>query len=434
MMGSGRNAEDDVTMRESRRGISPVVLTLSVLLALLVGGGAGLVAGRLTARRTPASGASARHPGGSASEARAGGARTPGTQGSSVVTGTGRGGRAAASTTTTAPAALAVTAVTPAEGSTSVPATSRISVTFSAPAAAGSPLPSITPSTPGAWQVDGDRLVFTPSEPFVPLSEVTVTVPGGRDGVHAEDGATLPRSVVDRFRVENGSVLRLQQLLSLLDYSPLAFRPSSAEIPPTDTAAQLAALYRPPAGSFAWREQGWPEQLLEMWRPGVFDVLTKGLVMSFQADHGLTPDGAVGPQTWAALVQAWGQHDLNTGGYDYALVDKTPPETLSVYHDGRLLLRSPANTGVPASPTPDGTFPVYTRLRSQVMRGTNPDGTHYADLVQYIAYFHGNDAVHYMPRADYGIPQSLGCVELPLAEAARVWPYLAYGTLVTVIG
>ena len=79
------------------------------------------------------------------------------------------------------------------------------------------------------------------------------------------------------------------------------------------------------------------------------------------------------------------------------------------------MLRSLANIGIAGSPTPDGTFPVYTRLRRQVMRGTNPDGAHYADLVQYIAYFNGNDAVHYMDRADYGIPQSLGCIELPLA-------------------
>jgi hypothetical protein len=31
-----------------------------------------------------------------------------------------------------------------------------------------------------------------------------------------------------------------------------------------------------------------------------------------------------------------------------------------------------------------------------------------------------------------GTPQSLGCVELPLASAAKVWPYTPIGTLVTV--
>ncbi len=470
-----------MTKHESQRGISPAVLTLSVLLALLAGGGAGLVAGRLTAHGSTGPGASGRParpaPGSTdgsravsgrssvgrrssagsiaGSSTRSGGtpnatpslgssarssAKSPptgsaATQSGSAASRSARSGASRSGTAaTTARPALVVTSIAPADGSTAVPATSRITVTFSAAPAAGSAVPSVAPSTPGAWQVVGDSLTFTPSAPFVPLSQVSVTVPGGRSGVHAQDGATLDQSVVDRFRIEDGSVLRLQQLLSLLDYSPLAFRPSPAEIPPTDTSAQLAALYHPPGGSFTWREKGWPARLLAMWHPGTFDVFTKGLVMSFQADHGIAPDGAVGPETWAALLQAWAQHDVNTGGYDYALADKTPPETLSAYHDGRLLLRSRANTGIAGSPTPDGTFPVYTRLRRQVMRGTNPDGTHYADLVQYIAYFHGNDAVHYMPRAGYGIPQSLGCIELPLADAARVWPYLAYGTLVTVVG
>jgi hypothetical protein len=41
-------------------------------------------------------------------------------------------------------------------------------------------------------------------------------------------------------------------------------------------------------------------------------------------------------------------------------------------------------------------------------------------------------AVDYFPRCSYGWPQSLGCVELPLAAAAQAWPYLTYGSLVTV--
>ena len=66
------------------------------------------------------------------------------------------------------------------------------------------------------------------------------------------------------------------------------------------------------------------------------------------------------------------------------------------------------------------------------MKGTNPDGSKYADPVAWVAYFHGGEAVHNFPRYSYGFPQSLGCVELPWAPAKRVWPYLTYGTLVTV--
>jgi hypothetical protein len=68
-----------------------------------------------------------------------------------------------------------------------------------------------------------------------------------------------------------------------------------------------------------------------------------------------------------------------------------------------------------------------------VMRGTNPNRTTYADPVQYVSYFNGGDALHYFPRADYGIPQSLGCVELPLQAASVVWQYTTIGSIVTVV-
>ena len=67
------------------------------------------------------------------------------------------------------------------------------------------------------------------------------------------------------------------------------------------------------------------------------------------------------------------------------------------------------------------------------MSGTNPDGTHYNDPgIRWISYFHGGDALHAFPRASFGTPQSLGCVELPLAAAGEIWPYTPIGTLVTI--
>jgi hypothetical protein len=76
-----------------------------------------------------------------------------------------------------------------------------------------------------------------------------------------------------------------------------------------------------------------------------------------------------------------------------------------------------SNTGISIAPTPVGTFPVYLKLPFQVMRGTNPDGSAYADPVQWVSYFSGGSAVHYIYRGSYGSPQSLGCVELPYTAA-----------------
>ena len=103
-----------------------------------------------------------------------------------------------------------------------------------------------------------------------------------------------------------------------------------------------------------------------------------------------------------------------------------------MYHDGKVILHTPANTGIPAAPTTVGTAPVYLRYLNQIMKGTNPDGTKYADPVSYVAYFRAGEAVHYFPRGSYGSLQSLGCVELPYNTAKYIWPYLTYGTLVTV--
>ena len=50
-----------------------------------------------------------------------------------------------------------------------------------------------------------------------------------------------------------------------------------------------------------------------------------------------------------------------------------------------------------------------------------------------MSYFNGGDALHGFVRASYGWPQSDGCVEMPPANAAVVWPMTPIGTLVTVV-
>ena len=157
--------------------------------------------------------------------------------------------------------------------------------------------------------------------------------------------------------------------------------------------------------------------------------------MSFEAAVGLPPTGAITAPELAALQTAADDPsgpDANPNGFSYAVASESAPESLTVWHDGIVVETTPANTGGSGTPTARGTFPVYLRFRNQVMRGTDPDGETYADPVQFVAYFNGGDALHYMPRASYGDPQSLGCVELPFAAASVVWPYMALGSLVTV--
>ncbi len=322
---------------------------------------------------------------------------------------------------------------TPASGATGVSPSAPIVVRFSEFLSSRSPAPGLVPSTPGSWRVQGSSFVFTPSMDFIPLSDVKLVIPGGRTGISSASGGHLAGTLTKTIQIANGSIVRLQQLLSLTDYSPLRWRSVRPRLSIKNVVGQRAALFNAPNGRFLWRYSGWPTNLLALWKSGVYNVFTEGMVMSFQADHGFTPNGALSSSLWSSLLSAYQARQVNSGGYNYALENKASPQVLTIWHNGHVVLTSPSNTGISVSPTVDGNFAVYLRLRSQIMRGTNPNGSHYADPVQYVAYFNGNDAVHYMPRAQYGYPQSLGCIELPLQNAATAWPYLAYGTLVSVI-
>ena len=171
-----------------------------------------------------------------------------------------------------------------------------------------------------------------------------------------------------------------------------------------------------------------------MWQPDQPNVLLRGAVMAFESQHGLATDATLSRRFWSDLFRAAAHDQRNANGYTYAIASKSSPEALTIWHDGRQVFRSLANTGIPVAPTVDGTFPVYQRYRFQIMRGTNPDGSSYADPVSFVSYFNGGDAVHYFPRGGYGFPQSLGCVELPYTAAEQAYPYLTYGSLVTVAG
>ncbi|HET9075857.1 MAG TPA: Ig-like domain-containing protein [Acidimicrobiales bacterium] len=337
---------------------------------------------------------------------------------------------APATTTTTAPRLpLQVSALTPAAGATGVSGASTVVLATNSPVDTASGLPTISPAVAGRWNASGDRLVFTPTDAFAPSTTYTVTVPAGlRSTAGSPAGAAHSWS----FTTQAGSTLRLQQLLAQLGYLPLNWSPSPGQ--PAESLAR--SVFQPPTGQFSWTWTSPPATLTAAWSQGQYTVMTKGAVMAFEADHGLTTDGVAGPHVWAALLAATSSASppKNQHGYTYALATKALPETLRVWHDGTLISTSRANTGIPQAPTADGTFPVYERLATQVMKGKNPDGSKYADPVAWVAYFNGGDAIHYIARAAYGSPQSLGCVEIPYAVGQHIWPSLTIGTLVTVAG
>jgi len=319
---------------------------------------------------------------------------------------------------------LRLVAVSPGNGSRGVDGADNVTVTFNVPLPATAPLPQLSPAIAGSWQREGDTAVFTPQTGFTAGTRVTVTVPGA-DGTARSGYKTI-------FTTARYSTLRLQQLLAQLGYLPMSWTAApGAAIPADSAAAELAAAYTPPPGTFSW-QHGYPRELYSFWSQGSDNLLDKGAITGFEADHGMTTDGVASPAVWAALLRAAETGKGNTHGYSYAIANQGSPETLTIWHNGRYAFSSLANTGISIAPTPVGTFPVYEKLPYQVMSGTNPDGSHYADPVQWVSYFEGGSAVHYIARGYYGYPQSLGCVELPYTAAEEAYPILPYGTLVTV--
>ncbi|MGN6472840.1 MAG: L,D-transpeptidase family protein, partial [Mycobacteriales bacterium] len=221
-------------------------------------------------------------------------------------------------------------------------------------------------------------------------------------------------------------------ILARLRYLPLDTKAPQ----PSDATAEAAALYTPPVGKFTWRFADVPDSLKKIWVPGKPNTLLRGAVIAFQHDANLTQDGAIGPATWKALQQADLAGTVDPNKYSYVYADLYPrPQVLTVWVDGKTVLTTPVNGGVPAAPTPLGTYPVYLRYTATTMQGTNPDGTKYKDKgVPWVNYFSGGSAVHGFVRASYGYPQSVGCLELPPDTAKKVYGLIGYGTLVTVTG
>jgi peptidoglycan hydrolase-like protein with peptidoglycan-binding domain len=321
---------------------------------------------------------------------------------------------------------FSVISATPTTGATGVPTDATVSVHFSVPLSPNSPTPSLAPAVSGLWQeVTSDTFAFVASAPFVPSATETVTVPGGSGGVTSATGKTLAQSWTATFTVAAGSTLRLQQLMAQLGYLPVSFTPARPLTAPQE-AAQAQE------GSFGWRWSE-PASLVGLWSAGAANPITRGAVMVYESQHNMKTDGVAGPAVWQQLLADAASGTIDPAPYDYVYVSKTLPETTTVYSNGTAVYSTRANTGVAAAPTASGTFPVYLRYKVTTMSGTNPDGSKYVDPgIPWVSYFNGGDALHGFVRGGYGYPQSDGCVEMPPANAAVVYPLTPIGTLVTV--
>jgi len=329
-------------------------------------------------------------------------------------------------------------AANPTAGST-ISASTPIEITVSKPVKKifGSEKPKLSPEVDGKWsEPNPHTLRFTPSGFGAPLAtDLKVELPEEVEVVQA-DGSVQNASEV-KWEVPAGSELRLQQMLAELGYLP--YKWNGEEVAKTPEAQVAAATTEAPKGHFSPRWGNMPSGLKELWSPNETTVLTEGALMSFEERSGLEVDGVAGPVVWEALMKAViaGETKGEKGaanGYTYVWVNESLPETVNVWHNGKMILsEAAANTGIPGAETEAGTFNVFLRYEETTMEGENPDGSHYSDPgIKWVSYFNGGDALHQFDRASYGSPQSLGCVEMPNEEAEVIWPYTPLGTPVTI--
>jgi hypothetical protein len=295
--------------------------------------------------------------------------------------------------------------------------------TFSAPVAAIRAFrPTISPAVRGRWITPTPyEAVFTPAGlGFSPGAVVSFS---DRNAVWISTGThTLTASV------RSLSAVRAVQILAQLGYLPLNFTATSRV--PRTAAGQAQAAAAPPSGHFSWRYRHIPAPLARLWTANR-SLMVRGALMAFDVDHHLTMDGSLGAQTWRALQAAAISGRGNHFGYSFVHVYRSLPQHVVVWHNGRNVFSTLANTGIAGRQTNYGIFPIYLRQTVGSMSGTNPDGSHYNDGgIRWISYFSGGDALHQFSRPGYGYPQSLGCVEMTDAGAHRVFELTEYGTLV----
>jgi peptidoglycan hydrolase-like protein with peptidoglycan-binding domain len=307
-------------------------------------------------------------------------------------------------------------------------ATAPLRVRLSAAPAPGSPVPMLSPSVAGKWTTIDNYEYFTPKSTLEPCSSYTLTVWAGTT---ATGMLPLGKRRTLSLQVACPGTQALQQTLSRLGYLPYTLRSrynTNSGGGPEPRGVGARYFYHPPAGRLEANVPHAPGL-----RYGTVDPTTRGALMVFQSDHGLSPTGIADRSTWASLLAAGTLGHDDPRPYTFVTVSESIPETLEVHRGRHVVLTTPANTGVPGATTEQGTFPIYARYTSTTMTGTNPDGTKYSDPgVPWVNYFNGGDAVHGFPRPSYGSPQSNGCVELPIGTAGHVFPLLAIGDLVIV--
>jgi LysM repeat protein len=110
------------------------------------------------------------------------------------------------------------------------------------------------------------------------------------------------------------------------------------------------------------------------------------------------------------------------------VVDLSDQRTYA-FENGVLVRNVLVSTGLPATPTVQGDYTVYTKIPSQTMSGPG----YYLPGVPFVMYFYQGYSFHgtYWHN-NFGFPMSHGCVNMPTPEAEWLYNFASVGTPVHV--
>ena len=125
---------------------------------------------------------------------------------------------------------------------------------------------------------------------------------------------------------------------------------------------------------------------------------------------------------------------VSSAPYAKWIVVNTSEKKLYAYEGNKLVKTYFVSAGAPATPTPTGTYRIFSKLRIQDMRGNNVDGSRYFQPdVEWVNYFaSGGYAIHgnyWRPASWFGaVNSSHGCVGLQNGPAEWVYNWAPIGT------
>jgi hypothetical protein len=153
-------------------------------------------------------------------------------------------------------------------------------------------------------------------------------------------------------------------------------------------------------------------------RTGVYDARTANAVTAFRKLTGMPRTNVASEEVFARLARGEGRFRVRFPQHGRHIEAHISRQVMALIDGGRVLRIYPISSGAPATPTILGTFRVYRKDY-----GTNAKG------MVHSSYFIRGYAIHgFASVPTYNA--SHGCLRVPIPEAASIFDWVRYGTIV----